>query len=84
MRLSTLVRDTLPIPPITATSIKIRKEKKVPLSTVKTSGSREARIEPPALYWRAMMPDWMMHMAITMIKLVFCPYRSPTRPLMVE
>ena len=30
------VRDTLPIPPITATSIKIRKEKKVPLSTVKT------------------------------------------------
>ena len=56
----------------------------MPLSTVKTSGSREAKIEPPALYWRAMMPDWMMHMAITMIKLVFCPYRSPTRPLMVE
>ena len=48
---------------------KIRKEKR--RFTVKTSGSREARIEPLALYWRAMMPDWMMHMAITMIKAGF-------------
>ncbi len=67
------MRDTLPMPPITATAIKIRKEKKVPVLTVNISGSRDARMEPPALYCRAMMPDCIMHMAITMIKLVLVP-----------
>ena len=40
---------------------------------MKISGRSDARIEPPALYCRAMMPDWMIHMAMTMIKLVFVP-----------
>ncbi|MFR6333178.1 MAG: hypothetical protein ACLUOI_33330 [Eisenbergiella sp.] len=56
----------------------------MPLSTVKTSGSREAEDRTACFVLEGNDARLMMHMAITMIKLVFCPYRSPTRPLMVE
>ena len=83
IRLRTFVSVTLPIPPIMATSIKIINEKNVPLSVVKISGRSAAKMEPPALYWRAMIPDCIMHMEMTMIKLVFFPNISLTRALIV-
>ena len=66
-----------------ATSMKMINEKNVPDSVVKISGSSAASIEPPALYWRAIIPDWIIHMDITIIKLVFLPYISFTKALIV-
>ena len=61
----------------------IKKLKNVPVAILNVSGSKLANIDPPAIYWSAIIVHWIKIIAIVIITPVFLSNKSCTSPVTV-